>query len=92
MDALTAINQYTDNKNTCLNSSAISIDDNNNNTNKDCNLLNSICTSISSSSSISSESCNSINAISENYLNLSFNEFMSKTNLIVNYLPQVFLL
>ncbi len=83
--------QYNDILNTCLNSSASSngsIDDNNNNnTNKDCNLLNGTLTSncTNSSSSISS---GSIIETNENDLNLSFNEYMSKTNLIVNYLPQ----
>jgi hypothetical protein len=77
--------EYNDILNTCLNSSASSngsIDDNN--TNKDCNLLNGTLTSNCTTSS----SSGSIIETNENDMNLPFNEYMSKTNLIVNYLPQ----
>ncbi len=84
--------EYNDILNNCLNSSASSngsIDDNNNNnTNKDCNLLNGTLTSNCTNSSSSSISSGSIIETNENDLNLSFNEYMSKTNWIVNYLPQ----
>ncbi len=83
--------EYNDILNNCLNSSASSngsTDDNNYNPNKDCNLLNGTLTSNCTTSSSSISSLLSIIETNENDLNLSFNEYMSKTNLIVNYLPQ----
>ena len=84
----TAIIQYHHIKNSCLNASTHS-------DNSDNHLLNTTSNSNCSSSSGSCSSMNGVgiingttNSICENDLNSSYNDYMSKTNLIVNYLPQ----
>lgn len=96
MDSVASM-QYHHIKNNCLNTSTISNVDSNNNINNnssggnESSLLN---TTSNSNCSSSSGSCSSMNGVgingnlSENDLNSSFTDYMSKTNLIVNYLPQ----